>query len=1388
VLKNPSQLGEGYYGYFVATDPSYNGGQGRSARYTYSNGVFIRDDDNGEWSGTFLNWLTMFRVDVAKKVIIGGKAVSRDGTGANTLVGYDGASTGYSVYLKLLEDTAGHTPYNNRHFYRLNNGAIEVYKIDEGDPGLDYSKQYYSDYDANGYPDYVYHNDGVFIKDAEGYLVGTNVTVGNADGSLDTTYPHSTRYYLYDDAMDFVEAGVEPDDAVYGCADESLCDLATLDYFEEIGTIIAVPQNVADLEDYLSPEILFDMFHEASEGDSCVQCLDCDPQKIWNVCQGSSNWEDCKYDVGVDNMNAALSDMWDHLVITSTSSPWTAQIVLPFQYLTLRPSRARLVASHQVRVLRDETNPEEARDFVDDNVGGVLQKVGDQARFGLEFYHGNHGGEVVQYVGADLANVIADIENMEPYGNTPLAESLYTGIRYFQQETPGYYYEEGEYTKNDTWDPFYFNDLGESVECGTSFILQITDGESNVDNRMPGSLKDFDNDCEPGQLGCEENGDDLPEGWLDDVALYGKVTDLRSDLEGTQNIGYFGVFAFGRGGDFIKDAGRNGGFDDINGNNIPDLEEEWDKNGDGLPDAYLAARNALDVEDKIFQALLDILKKAAAATSVAVLSTSGRGEGLVAQAYFQALDSSGILGQDVRWTGYLQGLWVDEWGNIREDTDGDGALVYRDADRVVRYRLDIGDSQTYLDRFLDIDGDGDITDDNPLDANGDPVPVDSVPLKGGNHVFEAGRLLAERSPGTRRIFTFADSDWDGVCDGCAAIPAGTSFSSGEAKSLTVDHLDDFKAYLDVVGSMSHSYSHLGAHTGNDSETETVRAERLVRYIRGEDITPLRNRTVRFGGVKYVWKLGDIISSTPTVVQEPLEAYHLLYGDTSYRDFIAEYRTREGMIYVGANDGMLHAIRLGRFISEDDSDTDRAEAGYLLPPSNGQPVGSEAWAYVPFNLLPHLKWYADRDYSHVHYVDHRARVVDVKIFTPSERHPGGWGTLLIGGMRLGGKDYPSGLVDGEGNPLWYRSAYFILDVTDPEAPIVLGEFTHEDLGLTFSYPTIAKKDDQWYLVMGSGPTDYDGKSNQIASVFVLNLNALGEGDGIQYTQIQATADNAFMADALSVDKQADGSTDAVYIGETSCDQNCDTISDLTRWQGRIYRLRTDDDTNPMNWDLSTFFTTDSYQPTTAALTAAIGFNDDLWLFLGTGRYLTWDDKFSARTQTLYGVYDPCIDTGCSTTVSSGALTDVTDEVIITDREGAERIEELIDTITVGWRMDLLTPRERSITKPVVIGGAALFTSYAPNDDPCLMGGTGTLYGLFFRTGTAHNVGILKDEVSESGVSGKSTSLGVGMPSSVGIHMGPNGITAFSQSTSAVIESESVRTVISPWSGVISWEQE
>ena len=127
-----------------------------------------------------------------------------------------------------------------------------------------------------------------------------------------------------------------------------------------------------------------------------------------------------------------------------------------------------------------------------------------------------------------------------------------------------------------------------------------------------------------------------------------------------------------------------------------------------------------------------------------------------------------------------------------------------------------------------------------------------------------------------------------------------------------------------------------------------------------------------------WRLGDIIHSTPKLVAQPAEAFHTIYRDPSYARFVKRHRYRRNVIYFGANDGMLHAVN-GGFYNENLNKFYKNMAlagttGVTSYDDNGPAFGTEMWAYVPYNLQPHLKCLTDPRYgsgdgnSHKYFVE------------------------------------------------------------------------------------------------------------------------------------------------------------------------------------------------------------------------------------------------------------------------------------------------------------------------------------------------------------------------------------------------------------------------------------
>jgi len=557
----------------------------------------------------------------------------------------------------------------------------------------------------------------------------------------------------------------------------------------------------------------------------------------------------------------------------------------------------------------------------------------------------------------------------------------------------------------------------------------------------------------------------------------------------------------------------------------------------------------------------------------------------------------------------------------------------------------------------------------------------------------------------------------------------------------------------------------GAAAGLLRVSDMDAVEALVNYIRGEDQTGMRSRRIDpdGDGVAQTWRLGDIVNAGPAIVQQPAEQLDLLYGDESYRRFAAAYRNRRVVIYTGANDGMFHAFNGGWYDAVEPAfrrqDPQNSAAAFEL--------GAELWAYVPYNLLPHLGRLADPDYgaqdgSHYFFVDLEPLVFDARIFGPGGAvgqagvsHPGGWGTLLVGGMGLGGSE-----IAVDANPLrpgedlrYLRSAVFILDITDPEhPPKLLLEFSHPLLGYTTSRPTPLKAGNDWYLAIGSGPFPADGEtlvhagSSQKAKLFLIDLKKMSLTEDFGDSGV-LTVDrpDSFVSDLVAVDynpEQNTYSSDAVYFGTVSGTPE-------SGWSGSLMRLRIsandggDQTVLPVGqWLPATLL--ESGTPISKAPAVGVDPAGNRWVYAGSGRYLTPHDAVDRSRQFIYGVMEPFMlmaDSEKKFTWGTVALEELEDvsssEFYLEAPDGKEQFEALGALISErrgGWLLQLTEDGERCLQQPSLLGDMLTFSTWSPSSEMCHSAGSSRLYSLSYTRGSSHYrpvIGSEADGVAEDG---------------------------------------------------------
>lgn len=843
-------------------------------------------------------------------------------------------------------------------------------------------------------------------------------------------------------------------------------------------------------------------------------------------------------------------------------------------------------------------------------------------------------------------------------------------------------------------------------------------------------------------------------------------------------------------------AAKWGNFKDIDNSNTPNTVEEWDaKNNatgalgsDGEPDSYFLVTNPNVLETRLDTTLNEILQRISAGSAAAVIADSVSTVGSLYQALYQPIMIKD--GKKITWIGYIHGIFLDEYGNLREDTDGNKRLDTTDKYVKLKYSADQARTQVW---YCTPSG-------SPLGSGPSTcLLTDRKELSDFKPIWNARDELAKfsatdtrlknqrpyttpfthSSNGGRHIFTWQDVDGDNVID------------AGEVVDFTEGNFGSTKAGL------------LGVPAA-DASTEPAK---IVNFIRGyEDPanTGYRSRTIDFlpASGDEVWRLGDIVHSSPIAVGAPdgtdYSGEKILwetYGDSSYSSYRIQYQNRRTVIYVGGNDGLIHAYNAGFYNS--------GTRQYCLDPacandaSLSHTLGSELWAYAPRNLLPQLKFLTEPDYPHVYYADGEPQTFDVNIFPPSATHPNGWGTILVVGMRLGGgANNPINVdVDNTGTTIFdTNSAYVIFDVTNPEvAPTLLGEFKHSTLGFTTSKPTLVALrepsatvsngwsqgtliQNTWILVFGSGPTTLDTVlSAQTAKLYFLPLEMSG---GILDMTTNLSVGNlgiasSFVGNPIAKNWNTDFRFDAIYFGLVGGTELTPT--------GNFWRIALNYNGSTTNIVPSIMFNPYPADPSRGQpflnTPLAKSIDGQRWVYAGTGRLFTNQDNLSTEPQTFYGfkegadaTYPNSPDSTKQFSTSSAStnhVQNVTDVVVYDDNSVSippalstemptvTNFDELVTHIDgkAGWHINFPVPAfaERNITRATYYSHLIAFPSYLPNADTCSSEGSSYLYLVYEKTGTAFPGAGLGLGTGNNGVGGTETlskiDFGVGIASQV-----------------------------------------
>lgn len=524
---------------------------------------------------------------------------------------------------------------------------------------------------------------------------------------------------------------------------------------------------------------------------------------------------------------------------------------------------------------------------------------------------------------------------------------------------------------------------------------------------------------------------------------------------------------------------------------------------------------------------------------------------------------------------------------------------------------------------------------------------------------------------------------------------------------------------------------------------------------------LRTDTINFldGTTKSIsFAMGDTFHADPLVISNPdnFDLYAadykgngmacgtsgLLPKNPGYRCFADKERQRRQILYLAANDGMLHAFDIANYSAS-------------LQKYQDDMKGLEIFAYMPRLVMPIVRDQA-QGANEIFSMDGAPRSNDVFIDPNYTTAPASaddtnreWRTVIVGGFREGGSIFGGGLVSG------FVSGYYALDVTQPDTltaanvptspgtptaptvpdcldlgnlaksncgrnpfPAVLWEFTDSisgsqldedgnsapDLGATWSAPTIGRIKvtdggnvvDKWVAIFGGGYDELNKTTPKSGTyIYIVDIET---GQAIYKHALSGAA----AADPAVVDTNQDGYLDTIYIGTTAGMMYKMDISKAAALQSvtinkslflpplaanATVKRVTDTAWNPFaifsTGGRPIFFApTAFFLPTIGRYILGFGTGDreNLWNLTGqTGRFYMIEDE--GYTQASSGL--PRTETNYKQLDSNGSDVASASDFIINPTSG----------LNSGWVL-LLNADERVITQSFGLSGVVIFSSYNP----------------------------------------------------------------------------------------------
>ena len=375
--------------------------------------------------------------------------------------------------------------------------------------------------------------------------------------------------------------------------------------------------------------------------------------------------------------------------------------------------------------------------------------------------------------------------------------------------------------------------------------------------------------------------------------------------------------------------------------------------------------------------------------------------------------------------------------------------------------------------------------------------VTNFNLKSGNEAVFRGNY--EREFWSGNLFAYK-SDAEGN------LPLGITNSYWDNGSAA-EQLDQQVGDTRRIATMKDDGSKIAFRWGNLSARQQTdlaspiagEPEAILKFLRGDRVNELPNvgKTLRQRGSR----MGDIIHSRPFYVAD------------------ASAATPAATVFVGANDGMLHAI-----------DATKGTGG------------KERWAYIPSMLLPKMKnlSVAADPVVHDYYVDGQ---INIATISDARR-------VLVGGLGAGGRGlYALDISDmtaadeaAVANKVMWEITPTKISYATPASP---NENGYVNLGFTYGTITMGKVAGVDAVIVGNGYNDGRGNygdcthttptyencgGNYAAYLYVINSST-----GQLISKIKAGPDGTAgspngLSTPTAVDTDGDGSVDTVFAGD------------------------------------------------------------------------------------------------------------------------------------------------------------------------------------------------------------------------------------------------------------------